>query len=437
MALRAILTRRHTRVKAHGGEMGTLRASLYAAVIALGLAFGALLVPHASASSLNPGPVTNVQAVVGNGALTMSWTAANPGSSFSGTPYTISRYTVRATSPGITGTVDSCETQSTSCVLTRLTNGVDYFIQVTATNSMFGSSNVWSAGPWRPCCSSPSAPAAVTATAADGTASVSWSPPSNTAQSPGTLSYRVTSEPPAVDCTTGNLTCGFTGLINGTTYTFVVVASNAHGASPGGRSPAVKPKGLPSSPTNVIGYVADRGAVDVTWSGPSSTGGVVISQYIATASPGGATCTSTGELSCQISGLSNGLDYTFNVVAINEVGASAVSLPSPVAKPLAGPGRPLAVRASAGRGTVRVTWKPPASTGGLNITKYVVEASPGGRSCTTKKTTCTIGGLTDNTTYQFSVQAFNSKGAGLPWQSNAVTTSPTPPPPPKPTQEIS
>lgn len=417
----------------------TWRVSLTGVVVSLGLTIGGLAYAGGSmAASWDPGPVTNVQAVTGNGTLTISWTEANPGASFSGTRYTITKYTVRATKAGVSGTVATCETQTTSCRLTGLVNGEDHYIQVTATNSGFGTSNVWGAGPWKPCCSTPTAPGTVAASAADGTASVSWTPPTNSVQSPGAVVYRVTSEPAAVECSTGDLTCAFTGLVNGTNYTFLVTATNPHGTSPAGRSPAVKPKGLPSAPSNVVGFVKDKGTVDVTWAGPSSTGGVVINQYIATATPGNANCTTSGELSCQIKGLSNGQNYTFSVVAFNEVGAGPASPPSPVAKPLAGPGRPLAVKASAGRGVAKVSWAPPKSTGGLKVTKYVVKASPGGKSCTTTKaTSCSIGGLTDDTTYRFSVQAFNAKGAGLPWQSNAVTTAPTPPPPPKPSQEIS
>jgi len=408
-------------------SIATLGTSLVIALLA-----GGLFIPSAQANSWNPGPVSDIQASAGDGTLTISWTAANPGSSTFGRPYVITGYTVRATVPGVTGTVATCTTQGTSCTLTGLRNGVDHFIQVTARNSGFGESNVWGAGPFKPCCSRPSAPGTVAAVAGDTTASVSWTPPSNTVQSPGPYVYSVQSSPAGLECRTGDLTCSFAGLTNGTTYTFFVYVTNNFGTSSAGTSPAVKPIGLPGPARDVVGFVQDRGRVNVTWSGPESTGGTDITRYVATASPGGANCATDGELSCTISGLSNGKRYTFSVIASNVVGSGPVSAASPVAQPLAGPSAPTSIRASAGRGTATVTWKRPKSTGGTRITEYVVRASPGGQTCKTKATRCSFSGLSDNTTYRFSVQAFNSKGAGAPAQSRTVTTAPTPPPPPPP-----
>ena len=384
----------------------------------------------AVAGAYDPGPVTNITATSGPGTLTISWSPANPGTSYSGTPYTIVGYTVRATSPGLSGTVASCTAQITTCTLTGLENGRPYYIQVTARNSFYGESNVWGAGPWTPCCSAPAAPGNVTATATSEAASLTWSAPSNSGATGGVpITYVVTSNPPGAGCTTNALTCGFSGLVNGTAYTFNVVAQTQYGSSAPGRSAAVTPLGLPGAPAGVVGYVGSKGSVNVTWVGPTVTGGTPVVEYIATATPGGAVCTSTGELNCTITGLSNGTAYTFTVVARNAVGPGPASPPSAVARVLAGPGMPRTITARAGRGVATVSWKPPASTGGLKISKYVVTASPSGKTCSTKKTICTFSGLTDNTVYVFSVRAYNAKGAGLPGQSRAVRTDPTPPKP--------
>lgn len=403
--------------------------------LAVSLMSGGLMAPLAQANPWNPGTVSNVQASAGDGTLTISWTAANPGTSFSGSPYVITGYTVRANVPGVSRVVATCTTQGTSCTLTGLSNGVDHFIQVTARNSGFGESNVWGAGPWRPCCSRPSSPGTVAAVAGDSTASVSWTPPSNTVQSPGPYTYTVQSSPAGLECRTNELTCSFAGLVNGTNYIFYVYVTNNFGTSGAGSSPAVKPIGLPGPARDVFGFVQDRGRVNVTWSGPELTGGTDITGYVATASPGGANCSSSGELSCTISGLSNGKKYAFTVVASNVVGSGPVSAASPVAEPLAGPSAPVAIRASAGRGTATVSWKRPKSTGGTKITEYVVRASPGGKTCKTRATRCNFSGLNDNTTYRFSIQAFNAKGPGVPAQSRTVTTAPTPPPPPPPPKQ--
>jgi hypothetical protein len=191
---------------------------------------------------------------------------------------------------------------------------------------------------------------------------------------------------------------------------------------------------------SVVGYLGERGRVDVTWIGPASTGGVTVLEYVATASPGGANCVSAGGISCTIAGLTNGQDYTFTVAARNEVGWGPVSEPSAVARLIAGPGKPGTVKVSVVRGSANVAWQPPVSTGGLSVTKYLVKASPGGRSCSTTKTACRVTGLADGATFTFSVQAFNRKGPGLP-ASSGPTRMPSAPvvaaPPEKPTQTLS
>ena len=399
--------------------------SIVAGIIGLGLSAG----PVAAATG-DPSPVANVTATPGPGTLTVSWTPANPGGSSYGTTYSIVGYTVKATAAGVSGTV-TCMTQAPTCTLTGLSNGRDYFLQITARNSMYGESNVWGVGPFKPCCSTPSSPVSVTATASPGAAAIAWGAPSNALETGGAvITYSAMSEPAGAQCTTTGLSCAFQGLVNGTSYTFLVTASTSFGASAPARSAAVTPVGLPGAPSGVVGYIGDRGSVNVNWVGPASTGGAVITEYVATAAPGGANCVSPGTQSCTIAGLSNGTGYTFTVTARNVVGVGPASLPSSVARVLAGPGKPKSVVARvAGRGAATVTWKPPASTGGLKVTKYVVKASPSGKGCTTTKLVCAIGGLTDSTDYVFSVQAFNSKGAGLPGQTTPIRTPPTPPKP--------
>jgi hypothetical protein len=65
---------------------------------------------------------------------------------------------------------------------------------------------------------------------------------------------------------------------------------------------------------------------------PASDGGFPITDYTVTASPGGATCSTTGALSCTVGGLTNGEAYTFTVTAANAIGTSGPSVASaPVA----------------------------------------------------------------------------------------------------------
>ncbi len=73
------------------------------------------------------------------------------------------------------------------------------------------------------------------------------------------------------------------------------------------------------------------GLINVTWDAPDNPGGG-IAGYTATASPGGASCT-TSSTSCVITGLTNGTTYTFVVRAINAVGPSSPSSSSNAVTP--------------------------------------------------------------------------------------------------------
>lgn len=66
--------------------------------------------------------------------------------------------------------------------------------------------------------------------------------------------------------------------------------------------------------------VAGNGSASVSWAAPWA-GSLDITGYTVTASPGGATC-STSTLGCTVPGLTNGTAYTFTVVASSDAGDS-------------------------------------------------------------------------------------------------------------------
>jgi hypothetical protein len=161
----------------------------------------------------------------------------------------------------------------------------------------------------------------------------------------------------------------------------------------------------------VTAIPSDSGAT-VSWNAPASNGGGAITGYTATASPGGATCSTTGALACDVTGLTNGTSYTFTVLATNWAGDSTASTPSSSVIPSTLPGGPTNVQLTAGVGQVEVSWSAPSDDGGSPITGYTVTASPGGATCsTTGALNCTVTGLTNGQRYSFEVVATNAHGS--------------------------
>ena len=101
--------------------------------------------------------------------------------------------------------------------------------------------------------------------------------------------------------------------------------------------------------------------------------------------------------------------------------------------PVTVPGAPTIGTATAGNGQATVSWAAPASHGGAAITGYVVTPYIGATAQTPVPvgplpTSYTITGLTNGTTYTFTVAATNSEGTGAESDaSNAVTPTPTVP----------
>jgi hypothetical protein len=94
---------------------------------------------------------------------------------------------------------------------------------------------------------------------------------------------------------------------------------------------AAVPCGVPTGATATAG----DSQAGVSWTAPTANSGPALTGYLVTASPGGATCSTTGTLTCTVRGLTNGTAYTFTVRAINASGSGVPSAPSSPVSPFA------------------------------------------------------------------------------------------------------
>lgn len=186
----------------------------------------------------------------------------------------------------------------------------------------------------------PGVPISVVADAGSGSAVITWIPP-NLSGSATVTTYTAT----ATDATyiaNGGETCvaiegtgcTMTGLTDGDSYSFTVVAANVVGNSdPSAVSNSVVPATTPSAPTGLTASVASAASATLTWTASSSSGGEPILGYTVISYLGGVTagptCSTTGAITCTISGLTTGNAYTFSVAARSVVGSSVPSIVYP------------------------------------------------------------------------------------------------------------
>ena len=115
------------------------------------------------------------------------------------------------------------------------------------------------------------------------------------------------------------------GLTTGTSYTFVVYATNSAGNSANSAaSNSATPAGLPGTPTIGTATATGTTTATVSFTAPASNGGSTITSYTAVSTPGNITGTlnQAGSGTITVTGLNPNTGYTFIVYATNSAGNS-------------------------------------------------------------------------------------------------------------------
>ncbi|MBV9593934.1 MAG: fibronectin type III domain-containing protein [Actinobacteria bacterium] len=414
------------------GAVYTFEVAAVNAVGSSAASVSAVVTP-AGAPSVPP----SASAAAGDQQAVVTW--ATP-SSDGGAP--ISAYTVTPVGPA--GPLASVVTgpNATSVQISGLTNGTAYTFSVVASNDASTSAAVTTTAVVP--VGVPQAPGSAAATAGDGQALVSW-----TAANPNgdpVSSYTVTPVGPggpgtAIVVPGTSTSTTITGLTDGSSYTFEVVAHNSVGASNSVSTAAITPLGLPGAPT-AVNAVADDQKATVFWSAPAVDGGSPISGYTITPIGTGApapTHVGSSATTAVITGLTNGNGYTFSVTADTAMGSSAGAVtgsvtPSPPPLSATAPAAPLAPSAVAGpaAGQASITWSTPGD-GGSPLTSYTVTALSGGVTTGSwtlpaAATSQLVTSLTPGTTYTFTVVATNAVGSSSTASTNPVVAIGAPQP---------
>lgn len=271
---------------------------------------------------------------VKDSAVNLQW--ASPADN--GSP--ITSYTVKWA-----GGSQSCP--ANTCTITGLINAHSYTFTVSATNAVMESPDSPPSAPATPD-RSPDAPAAPTITRGDTQLVVTWVTP--VGQYSPVESYNVEISPtPAGQngqkAVTGN-TVTWTGLTNGTAYTFRVQATNKAPQPSAWSAYApvpVSPAGKPSAPTGVkatrLDSVGSQNNVRVDWNQPNLNGGKLqhytVTEYLNSAATTSVTSTTT---TVNMSLPNAQGSYTFTVTATTEVDTSAASAASAPFRSVSKPG---------------------------------------------------------------------------------------------------
>ncbi|MFD0587192.1 S8 family serine peptidase [Paenibacillus sp. GCM10027627] len=279
------------------------------------------------ANTTIPPVPSQLAATAGNTSVQLSWSASSGASSYTVKRGTASSGPFTAIASGLT---------STSFNDTGVTNGSTYYYVVAAKNAAGESAN--SASVQATPIEAPAAPAGLTATAGNASVQLAW--PAAARAASYTVKRGLAAAGPFSTVTSGITATSYndTGLTNGTTYHYVVTASNSAGES--GHSPVAlaTPASPTAAPTGVTASPGDT-SVFVSWTASAGATSYTVKRGTASGGPFTTVASQVTGTSFLNTGLTNGTTYYYVVTAsgvTGESGPSAVVQAKPVVSPATG-----------------------------------------------------------------------------------------------------
>jgi titin len=223
-----------------------------------------------------------------------------------------------------------------------------------------------------------------------------------------------------------------TDVLPGETWHYQVRATNAEGDGAwSNEAVATVPLGPEAPGAPVLSATPTPTSVDLSWAAPGNGGSTITGYDVQRRSPGGGwfdLATGLAGLGYSDTDVSPGETWHYQVRAVNDIGPGPWSNEAiaTVPEPSEAPSAP-SLSATRGDRQVRLDWTAPADDGGADVTNYQVWRRTGTAAAALVATvgdvlTYTNTGLTNGTTYWYTVVAVNSVGPGAP--SNEVSATP-------------
>jgi len=336
---------------------------------------------------------TGLNAIAGNGQVTLNWTAPP----FDG-GRAIDYYVVYQDGVRIGNST------GTSLMIVGLTNGQSYTFLVSAHNT---------AGLLSENCTSvttipytvPDQPMGLATIAGDSQVILNWTTPKF--DGGRAIDYYVVYQdgnalPGHID----GISTIIADLENGCTYSFTVSAVNYGGEGQRSSEISCTPYSVPNKPT-CLTAIAYNASIVLNWTSPVFSG-KSIEYYIIYQN--GIDIIHTDALTATITGLINGHSYRYVVVGKNSVGLGTPS-DSATAVPFTTPDAPKALITTSDDGKIGLRWEAPSFDGGRDIDYYIIYQD-GIEIGHTTEMSMMIDHLVNGCSYSFAISAYNLAGIG-------------------------